>query len=89
MVSVCLNGGEIQLDPSMLQISFQSVQQHAVTHSPASRMTDVGSQLEISSQVPCVLGRLLSFRAAEKGWVFTEALCLTMKSEPGHDVAFP
>lgn len=81
MVPGHLNGGESQLDPSTLQMSFKSIQQHALIRSPASKMTDVGLQLERLSQKPGVLGRPLSRRAGEKRWIFTEALCVAMKAE--------
>ena len=39
---------------------------------PAWKVTDVGSQMGRLSQIP---GKSLSWRAAEKGWIITEAFC--------------
>lgn len=45
---ICLNGGEIQLAPACYRYLSRAV-------TPVSKMTDVGSHLEILSQVPGVL----------------------------------
>lgn len=52
LVSICLNGDVILLDPSMLWMSFKSVQ---VIYSSASKMTGTVSQMERLSQIPSVL----------------------------------
>lgn len=67
LVSICLSGDVILLEPSMLWMSFKSVQ---VIYSSASKMTGTVSQMKRLSQIPGVLWKPLSLKTGEKGWTF-------------------
>lgn len=74
------------LDPSMLWMSFKSVQ---VIYSSASKMTGTASQMKRLSQIPGMLWKPLSLRIGEKGWTFYWFFIWIWKQRPGHDVPLP